>query len=212
MHLAFSDADLADLGLPGLIRLASEHAVGLEIRSDADLVGDPQSVARRLADGGVALAAVWTTVPVGRDQAVAAAMARVVNAAAAAGCRLVRLVEPRSTTPAALRRAAGVAAAVGVHLAVDNPPLRDGIVDCWRRLDAVDHPSVGCRLDTLNAALGGDGPSVAVPTLASRLALVGLRHPPSDAETVHRLAGVGYDGYLCVDPAAIAAVRTWLPK
>ena len=220
MHLAFAAAAVPELDLPGVIRLAAEHGLAIELHAGrmasaaaaAHLVlADAPQVRSLLAAAGVGLAAVWMTVPVATPRGVIDEVARVADAAAIAGSALVRLVESRPTPPAVLRAAGNAAARAGVHLTVDNQPLPNGVADLWRRLDAVDHPSVGCCLDTLHLALGGDGPSLAVPTLGSRIALVRLRQPSTDAETVHRLAGIGYDGCLSIDVGSAATVRAWLP-
>ena len=219
MQLSLPASDLPGVDLPAAIRVAAGNRLGLELRAGraaqvgVDLLfADAGTTRSLLTASGGSLAAVWMAVPPGRAADVAGELAAVVDAAAAAGCPLVCLAESRATPRAVLHAAGAAAARAGVRLAVGNWALQNGIADLWRRLDAIDHPSVGCYLDTLHAALGGDGPSVAVPTLASQIAHVRLRHPATDAETVHRLAGIGYAGHLSVSVAAADTVRSWLPN
>ncbi len=217
MRLAFPapDRSLADV-----TRLAADHRLDLELHAGRDprhavatnlLFTDPAKVAALMASAGVRLASVTMAVPAA---AVVDELARAAAAAAAAGCGLVRLIETRPTPPPVLRSAALAAAAVGVRLTLTNTPVRNGIADLWRRIDAVDHPALGAALDTGHAAAGGDGPSLAVPTLGSRILHVRLGHPATDADAVHRLAGIGYAGPLSIDgrdlATAAAAVRSWL--
>ena len=220
MQLALPALAHPDLELPGLLRLAGEHRLAVELHASRDartavatnlLFTDAAKVRSALADAGMSLATVWATVPLGIPAMVADELTRIAHAAATAGCGVVRLIESRPTAPATLRAAGRAAAAANVQLTLDNAPLRNGVSDLWRRLDAVDHPSVGCCLDTGNAAVGGDGPSLSIPTLARRIVHVRLRHPATDAEAVHRLAGIGYAGWLSVDATDRAAtVRSWL--
>ena len=221
MRLSFPAASLLTLDLPGLVRVAVEGGLGVELHAGRSsevavatnlLFTDAGKVRSLLHDAGVSLAAVWMTVPVAGPAVVVEELVRAVDAAALAGCPLVRLVESVPTPTTVLHDVGVTAARAGVRLTIDNQPFGNGVSDLWRRLDAVDHPAVGCCLDTWHAALGGDGPSVAVPVLGSRIAHVLLRHPPTDAETVHRLAGIGYGGWLSVDVGSAATVRGWLPK
>jgi sugar phosphate isomerase/epimerase len=221
MRLAFPAIALPELDLPGVVRLAVENGMGIELHASRSahvavatnlLFTDAGKVRSLLLAAAVPLAAVWMTVPVAAPAVVAGELGRAVDAAANAGCPLVRLVESRLTPAAVLHDLGDAAARAGVRLTIENQPFRNGVADLWRRLDAVDHPAVGCCLDTLRAALGGDGPSVAVPVLGRQIAHVRLRHPSTDAETVYRLAGIGYDGWLSIDVDSATTVRGWLPK
>ena len=191
----------AGSSLPNAVLTAVDHAIDLELHASRDpqsavatnlLFTDPAKV--RAALGPVPLAAVWMAVPLAAPAMTVDELARVAAAAATAGCGVVVLTESRPTPAAVLRSAGHAAAAAGVVLALVNPPGRNGIVALWRRLDAVDHPAVAASLDTGRAAAGGDGPSLSVPTLGSRIVHVRLAHPPTDADAVHRLAGIGVPG------------------
>ena len=210
----------AGSSLSAAVQSAAERSIELELQATRDprtavstnlLFTDPAKVRATL--GPVPLAAVWMAVPIAAGAVTVDELARVADAAAAAGCGVVVLVESRPTPAAVLRSGGRAAAAAGVVLAVFNPPGRNGIVALWRRLDAVDHPAVAASLDTGRAAAGGDGPSLSVPTLGSRIVHVRLSHPPTDADAVNRLAGIGYEGPLSVPSVEDAAtVRPWLPK
>ncbi len=222
MRLALAALASPDVDLTGLIALATEHQLAVELHASRDagsavatnlMFTDAAKVRSILSRACVALASVWATVPATTPAIVADELARIIAAAAAAGCATVRLIESRPTPPAVLHAAGRVAEFANMRLTLDTPPLRNGVFDLWRRLDAVDHPSVGGCLDTHNVAAGGDGPSLAIPTLARRIVHVRLRHPATDADTVHRLAGIGYAGWLSVDQIdSLATVRGWLPK
>jgi sugar phosphate isomerase/epimerase len=222
MRLAFPALGRPDLDLPGLIGLVAPEQLGLELHASRDprsavatnlLFTDAAKIRSMLADAGVALAAVWAKVPVAPASVVSDELARFIEATATAGGSIVRLIETRPTPTAILQRAAPIATAAGVRLTLDNLPVRNGVLDLWRRLDAVDDPAVGCRLDTAHAGVGGDGPSLAIPTLARWITLVRLSHAATDAESAHRLAGIGFTGWLSIDaPDAATTVLDWLPK
>jgi sugar phosphate isomerase/epimerase len=81
-------------------------------------------------------------------------------------------------------------------------------------LDRLDHPSIACCWNTFDAALAGDMPAVAIPTLNSRIRYVilqdGQRNENALTEcnpgegnlplrnTTNRLRGIGFDGWLRV--------------
>jgi hypothetical protein len=125
--------------------------------------------------------------------------------------------------------AADAAAERGVKLLLQNSAALPLVRDLWTLLDRCNHPAVGCCWDASLAARSGEGPSIGVPVLNSRIALVSVRLTTDQEgfeqgdraveELVHRLRGIGYTGFLllevggnCSSPAlarALEKLRMW---
>ena len=153
----------------------------------------------------------------------AAQIGRLMALAGEIGCPLIRvLIDPPGTgqTPRTLlqglvgqvRELAERAADAGVVLVFENSSqLRQGR-QWWHLLNEVDHPLAGM---SWNAAAADEAPAVSVPVLSRRLRLARICDLAADGRVVplgegvvpvksfvERLLGIGYDGYLIVDPSA----------
>jgi sugar phosphate isomerase/epimerase len=171
-----------------------------------------------------------------------------ISAASQFGCAIVKITE--SAIRAGQNRAASglalgdwllpladYAADRGVTLALDNTQSLRTARETWTILDRLNHPSVGCCLDTLTLARLGESPQVVVPMLNSRIVYVqvsdakDLSDPASDCDlgdgvvpietAITRLRGIGYSGWMTVrlpgtaqpiEPRlskALASLRAW---
>ncbi len=135
------------------------------------------------------------------------------------GCAILKIgpgsifARTDTASPAIIDRLLGlgdIAAAAGVSLLIENQPMTGSAVRLWHLLDRLNHPSIGCVWNTLAAAIAGDSPAVAVPTLNSRIRSVELEdakgNPLARCElgdgqlplqkTANRLRGIGFSGWL----------------
>jgi len=161
------------------------------------------------------------------------------------GCPYVRVFgdevpryEDKSATmqriACALRDLAGVAAEHRTTLLLENHGDFAASRDLWFILDIVNHPAVRACWHPCHAQVAGDRPSLAIPRLGTRTALVHMVDGRFTAEgaleayvlpgagkvdlglTVDLLSGVGYDGYLMFEwpklwVASLAAPEQALP-
>jgi hypothetical protein len=73
----------------------------------------------------------------------------------------------------------------------------------WTLMEATRHQRVGVALDLDASRRAGEVPSVLVPTLHLRIGLVRVHTPADDLSGyAKRLAGVGFDGWVVLDPPA----------
>ena len=114
------------------------------------------------------------------------------------------------------RSLAPIAAKLGVTLLFENDAAMSAAHPWWRVMNQIDHPAVGMVWNVTTAALAGESPAIWVPALNSRLRIVRLalsgdvNPDPSTSATVlqndallehtmHRLMGIGFDGFAIVE-------------
>ena len=110
-----------------------------------------------------------------------------------------------------------------IVMAVENALSFRSSKEMWAILDRLGHPSIGCCWDIFNAALIGEGPSVSVPTLNSRIIYTQVKDAKlgplganfcklgegdvSVEKFLIRLLGIGYEGYVTLEWE-----KAWLPN
>lgn len=82
----------------------------------------------------------------------------------------------------------------------------------WSLLEAVRHPRVKIAIDVSRAAVADSPAAVLVPTLNLRIGLLRVsENSPDLVDYARRLAGIGFEGWIVIDPPAgidrIAAAR-----
>ena len=113
-----------------------------------------------------------------------------------------------------LLTAGDTAAMAGIMLLIENQPIVGSAVRLWHLLDRLNHPAIGCCWNTQSAAYAKDSPTVAVPTLNSRIHAVVMQDAKWDShllkrcelgsgdlpvrKTIDRLRGIGFQGSLRV--------------
>jgi sugar phosphate isomerase/epimerase len=122
-----------------------------------------------------------------------------------------------------LQSAGDTAAAVGVTLLIENQTTAGSALRLWHLLDRLNHPSIACCWNTLSAALAHDAPAVAVPMLNTRIRYVHLQDGKTTGNsiapcalgtgdlplrnTMNRLRGIGFKGYLLAGIAQSPAIN-----
>lgn len=118
------------------------------------------------------------------------------------------VVLPASEQPPAafgreLVRSANTLAGVNASIFVENGGAYRNSPELWRLLEAAPHPRVKVAIDLDRARADGSVPSRIVPTLNLRIGLVRVRTMQPDlVEYAKRLAGIGFSGYVVLDPPA----------
>ena len=101
-------------------------------------------------------------------------------------------------------------------LLIENGPTLRPAADVWSLLERLANPAVGCCWSLHSSQKAGESPSVAIPTLNSRIQHV--RFPavavtPTLADVpvrlaVQRLRGIGYEQYVSVPATSRLSVGT----
>jgi sugar phosphate isomerase/epimerase len=110
-----------------------------------------------------------------------------------------------------------------VTIVVENALSFRDSKEMWLILDRLNHPSIACCWDLINAALIGEPPSVSVPTLNSKIQYTQVKDAKLGAlgalycklgegdvavqKFLIRLKGIGYDGYVTLEWE-----KAWLPN
>jgi hypothetical protein len=86
---------------------------------------------------------------------------------------------------------------------VENGGAYRGALDLWTLLEAARHPRVKIAVDADRAIADGQRAAVIVPTLNLRIGLVRVRQFDAEAaDYARRLAGIGFEGFVVIDPPA----------
>lgn len=247
LKFAFSNVACPDWTLEQLAAKAEEYGyTGVELRTlgvDSPLASDPaRSDAKHVRDvlgaHGLELVCLSTSITmheksasVGKD--VVWRMREAIDAAAEMGANAVRVlgneVEPGDTRRATLQR---IAERIGqladhagdqqVRILFENSGSLNFAKDWWWLFELVQHPFVGMAWNAANAAAAGEGPSVAIPVLNSRIKLVKIKDiqigqgagfvplGEGNVEIEHiikRLLGIGYTDHVCFEWD-----KAWLPS
>ena len=195
----------ARLGFDG-VELPASRDSSIASSTNA-LLTAPEKIRRIFSDADVEI----SSLNIGSD---AAELPERILLAAELNCRVIRLQDDamfsrsqKITTRAInrLRDCADTAAAAGVTLLIENMPVKGSALVMWHLLDRIDSPAVACCWNTAAAAVAGDSPAVAVPTLNTRIHCVRLPEVQSEAlairKTLDRLRGIGFSQWLIVGPA-----------
>ncbi len=154
------------------------------------LWSSPGAIARNLGElkiGSVAATGNW------------AAIKRAVPAAAAVGCRLVRVAGLDVSTTRdhcrIAREAAQVASSENVVIVIEPSAGRHGTTDLWTFLDAVGDPALGCCwIETVSAIA-----NVSIPVLSNWIRAARITTP--DKTAIDRLHGIGFGGPWVIGPS-----------
>jgi sugar phosphate isomerase/epimerase len=262
MKLGFSTAACPAWDLATIVGRAKELGYqGVEVSalegraitaSDPALAGDPPAVRQLFADADVELACLGTPVRLcgadaGHTQAAKADVLAYLDLAARLGCPLVRVFggvvssggdrnAVLAKIAAALRDLAPAAATLGVAIVLENDGPFAGSRDMWFIMDAVGHPSVRCCWNSLHAMTIRERPTLSVPRLGTRIAVVhvcdGRFSSSAEAQfeayelpgngqveiprCLELLRGIAYDGYVVfewpmVRVASLAPPESSLP-
>ncbi|MGC4031017.1 MAG: hypothetical protein QM754_04620 [Tepidisphaeraceae bacterium] len=102
-----------------------------------------------------------------------------------------------------LSRLAETLAGTNAEIYIENGGAFRNSPEIWRLLEAAHHPRVKVALDLDRAQADGSVPSRVIPTLNLRIGLVRVRSPLENlADYARRLAGIGFGGYVVLDPPA----------
>jgi fatty-acyl-CoA synthase len=218
----------AEFGFDAIeICLPSEARVSAQV---ADVIADPAAAQARLREKHVELACLGAAFPLDvRDRSRRAGHVRMVRdaieLASQLGCPFVRVplgaLATWDTRPHALSRAAeafrevlGHAVDHGVTLLVENGGDFADARAVWFILDAVSHPALRTCWNPCVAAGVRERPTISIPRLARRIAVVHVCDAVFDergvlqeyrlpgegdvewARTIELLTGVFFDGYL----------------
>jgi sugar phosphate isomerase/epimerase len=151
---------------------------------------------------------------------------QLIDLAALLGCRLVKVLD-REVRPGHSREKARLALAdwlapLGdfaaerkVTLLLENALSFRSAREIWIILERLQHPEIACCWNILNAAMIGERAVSAVPTLNSRISYLQLTDAKLTAneiafcalgdgdlqveEYLHRLRGIGYNGWICFE-------------
>jgi sugar phosphate isomerase/epimerase len=249
MKFAFSTVSCPAWDFETIVARAKEYGYdGVEVRGFLNetaaltaanvFLSDTAKVRRTFEAGGVRIACLASSIARAgerrKDRASADALRTYVDTAETLGCPMVKVFdtqvragENRSSAAIALGEwllpLGDYAADHGVTLLVENLLSFRLAKEMWLILDRVSHPAIACCWDVFNAALVGEGPSVSVPTLNSRIAYTHVKDAKlgplgatycklGDGDVavekfVSRLRGIGYQGYVTVEWE-----KAWLPN
>jgi sugar phosphate isomerase/epimerase len=225
--LDFPDAaNLAGrLGFNGVELYASDSPATASLTNA--VLTSPGKINRIFADANVAISSL-NAGSAGND------LPDRIDLAAELNCPLVRFTHddllsrsPRASARAVdwIRQCADHAASKRIMLLIENKLTAGSAIAMWHLLDRIDHPAVACCWNTLSAFIAGDSPTVAVPTLNSRIHSVlledGKTTQPSVIpvkselgtgdvpirKTLDRLHGIGFQHLLIVSPPATASIE-----
>lgn len=176
MKISFSAAACSTLEFPAAASLAVRLGFdGVELRvpegSDASIRPFTDQIQSAFTLAGISVSSL--------DIGIAGSkLADRISLAMELNCRAVRLKCPAlfasdpllvSEAIADILKCADRAASSQVLLMIENQPVAGSALAMWHVLDRIDYPSVACCWNTLSAALAGDSPFVAVPTLNHRI-------------------------------------------
>jgi sugar phosphate isomerase/epimerase len=172
--LHFPDAaNLAGrLGFNGVELYASDSPATASLTNA--VLTSPEKINRGFSDADVAI----SSLNVG---SAGSELADRIGLAAELNCPVVRfacddLLSPSPKVSARavdwIQQCADHAASKRITLLIENKPTAGSAIAIWHLLDRIDHPAVACCWNTLSAFIAGDSPTVAVPTLNSRIQCV----------------------------------------
>ncbi len=243
MKLIFSTAGrpIEDLAAAlGSARELGFDSAEVECR-DPRRLANPSAALAASVTSGVAISCITTPVTFSRDRAAdlraADEIRGLILAAERVGATLVQIGGPaprragglfgrlRDDSASAVALEAGnwmlpladIAATHGVSIAVRNSGAFQKTAAMWLLLDRLEHPAIGCGLDTLDAVLAGESAALCVPTLNSKVLTVAARDATIGPDSavlcepglgnvgverfISRLHGIGFAG-----PVAFTAV------
>jgi sugar phosphate isomerase/epimerase len=154
------------------------------------LWSSPGAIARNLGDVKVGSVAAFGDWP---------AIKRAAIAAAAVGCRLVRVTGLDVSTTrdhcSIAHEVAEVASSQDVVIVIEPSASRHGTTDLWTFLDAVGHPALGCCwIETASAV-----PNVSIPVLSNWIRAA--RITSLEKTAIDRLHGIGFGGPWIIGPS-----------
>jgi sugar phosphate isomerase/epimerase len=225
MKIAFANADYRGQDFQTAATLASGCGFdAVEIPGFDAVLCPPENIRQIFANANVKISALH----VGSDLPRLASQIKLATEIGAAFVRLSAdslFSRTDTVSPGVIDQllcAADTAAENGVTILIENQPVTGSALRMWRLLDRLNHPSVGCCWNTFTAAQAGDAPAVAVPLLNTRIRYVHLQDAKANTpytlgqgdlplrNTLNRLRGIGYDGYLLIgsaEPTAHDPVR-----
>ncbi len=178
-------------------------------------------------------AAAWKVWKRSPNERRAADLRTFIDTAVKLRCPLVKVFDSQ-VRPGQTRLGAGVALGDWLLPIADYAADRDVVIvienalsfrnakEMWTILDRLQHPSVACCWDVVNAAMVGESPYFSVPVLNSKIAYTQVKDAKFGAlgatycklgegdvpveKFVTRLKGIGYTGYVTVEWE-----KAWLP-
>jgi len=209
------------------------------------LLSDPKKIRAMFQYHGIEIAclasSIWMSGSKRTDRKNADGVRQFIDTAVEVGCPLVKVFDSMVEPGGPLRlgnhsRSASVislgdwllplgdyAAERDVTIVVENALSFRGSKEMWLILDRLNHPSIACCWDVLNAALIGETPAVSVPTLNSKIQYTQVKDAKlgplgaaycklgeGDVKVQNfmiRLMGIGYDGYVTLEWE-----KAWLPN